>query len=318
MINVAILAYDGCWGMGVFSATDFFRIVTLLERHLDVAQSYTIRVLSVDGADISLASGHLIRPDAALNDADDCNLIVIPPLEGIRLAQGFEPDPQTLQWLAARKAHGARVLAMTTGACYVAAAGLAKGSLLATHWAFTRQLKKRYPQHDFVAHQSFMHSEGIWSSGSLGGGFDALLEMLAQDLGDHFAQLCATHLLVSAPERLSPILPGHRNHQDQAIFKVQDWIEAHHAEAVSLAQMAREAGLTERTLKRRFQLATRLSPNVYLQKVRIDKAKKLLLSSGMSVKSIAYEVGYENVSFFVRLFKTQVGQTPGEWRNYGL
>ncbi|EPU1586409.1 helix-turn-helix domain-containing protein [Pseudomonas aeruginosa] len=72
--------------------------------------------------------------------------------------------------------------------------------------------------------------------------------------------------------------------------------------------------LAERTLKRRFQQATRLSPNLYVQKVRIDKAKKLLLASSMSVKAIAYEVGYENVSFFVRLFKTHVGQTPAAWR----
>lgn len=314
MINVVILAYDGCWGMGVFSATDFFRIVALLEQHLGVGQSYSIQVLSVDGADVSAASGHLIRPDGVLADAKNCDLIVIPPIEGIRLAQGFEPAPETLKWLTERKRQGARVLAMTTGVCYVAAAGLLEHRLIATHWAFTRQLKQRYPDHDFIAHQSFLHSEGIWSTGTLGGGFDALLEMLAQDRGDHFAQLCATHLLVAAPERLSPILPGHRNHQDAAIFKVQDWIETHHAEAITIAAMGREAGLTERTLKRRLQLATGLSPNVYLQRVRIDKAKKLLLTSGLSVKAIAYEVGYENVSFFVRLFKSHVGQTPAQWR----
>ncbi|MGY0523040.1 helix-turn-helix domain-containing protein, partial [Pseudomonas aeruginosa] len=87
-------------------------------------------------------------------------------------------------------------------------------------------------------------------------------------------------------------------------LKVQDWMETHYAEAITIERMGREAGLAERTLKRRFQQATRLSPNLYVQKVRIDKAKKLLLASGLSVKAIAYEVGYENVSFFVRLFRT--------------
>lgn len=117
------------------------------------------------------------------------------------------------------------------------------------------------------------------------------------------------------PERLSPILPGHRNHRDPVVLKVQDWIENHHRQAISIASLAREAGLSERTLKRRFQLATHLPPNLYVQKVRVDKAKKLLLSSGLPVKAIAYEVGYENVSFFIRLFKTQVGQTPAQWRD---
>lgn len=313
MNEVAILAYDGCWGMGLFSATDFFRIVALLERHTGLAQGYRVRVLSADGARIALASGHVIQPDAALEELGAGDLIVIPPIEGPRLAAGFNPDPRALEWLARNREQGARILAMTTGVCYLAAAGLGQG-LLATHWAFVRPLKLRYPAWDFSAHPSFLQAQGIWSSGSLGGGFDALLEILAQDRGDRFAQLCATHLLVAAPERLSPILPGHRNHRDPAIFKVQDWIESHHSQAVSIADMAHEAGLSERTLKRRFQLATRLPPNLYLQRVRVDKAKKLLLASDMSVKAIAYEVGYENVSYFVRLFKTQVGQTPAQWR----
>ena len=152
---------------------------------------------------------------------------------------------------------------------------------------------------------------------SLTGGFDALLEILAQDLGDPFAQLFATHLLVSAPETINPILPGHRNHCDDAILKVQEWIEANYALDLTIESMGREVGMTERTLKRRFRLATRLSPNVYLQKVRIDKAKKLLLATDLSIKAIAYEVGYENVSFFVKIFKTHVGQTPALWRKSG-
>ncbi|HBN9861354.1 TPA: GlxA family transcriptional regulator [Pseudomonas aeruginosa] len=318
MKKVVILAYDGCWAMGVFSVTDFFRIVTLLEQHLGLAQSYAVEVLSADGTAVCAASGHLIQPDGAITDAGGYDLLVIPPIEGARLAAGFTPDARLLAWLSARKQEGARVLAMTTGVCFVAAAGLAAHQLLATHWAFMRQLKKHYPACQFVAHHSFLQTDSIWSTGSLNGGFDALLEMLALDRGDQFSQLCATHLLVSAPERLNPILPGHRNHCDEAILRLQDWIESHYAEAITIKRMGREVGLAERTLKRRFQQATQLSPNRYVQKVRIDKAKKLLLATGLSVKAIAYEVGYENVSFFVRLFSTHAGQTPAHWRKCGV
>jgi len=314
MKKVAILSYDGCWAMGVFSVTDFFRIVALLEQHLGLAQTYAVEVLSFDGQEIYSASGHMIQPDAAITDANDYDLLVIPPIEGVRLAAGFTPERRLLTWLAARHKRGARLLAMTTGVCFVAAAGLAEHQLLATHWAYVRQLKKQYPTYQFIAQQSFLQAESIWSTGTLNGGFDALLEILAQDRGDQFSQMCATHLLVSAPERLNPILPGHRNHGDEAILRLQDWIESHHAESLTIERMGREVGLAERTLKRRFQLAIKLSPILYVQKVRIDKAKKLLLATNQSVKAIAYEVGYENVSFFVRLFRTHVGQTPAEWR----
>lgn len=314
MKKVAILAYDGCWAMSVFSVTDFFRVVALLEQHLGLAQSYAVEVLSTDGAEVCAASGHVIQPDGAITDADDYDLVVIPAIEGVRLAAGFTPDAELLAWLKARRQQSARLLALTTGVCFMAAAGLAEHLLMATHWAYVRQLKKRYPGCQFVAHQSFLQAANIWSTGSLNGGFDALLEILAQDRGDQFTQLCATHLLVSAPERLNPILPGHRNHCDESILKVQDWIESHYAEVITIKRMSHEAGLTERTLKRRFLQATRISPILYVQKVRIDKAKKLLLATGLSVKAIAYEVGYENVSFFVRLFRAQVGQTPAQWR----
>lgn len=314
MKKVAILAYDGCWAMSVFSVTDFFRVVALLEQHLGLAQSYAVEVLSTDGSEVRAASGHVIQPDGAITDAGDYDLVVITAIEGVRFAAGFSPDTDLLAWLAARRQETTRLLALTTGVCFVAAAGLAEHVLMATHWAYVRQLKKRYPGCQFVAHQSFLQAANIWSTGSLNGGFDALLEMLAQDRGDQFSQLCATHLLVSAPERLNPILPGHRNHCDESILKVQDWIESHYAEVITINRMSHEAGLAERTLKRRFLQATRIPPNLYVQKVRIDKAKKLLLATSLSVKAIAYEVGYENVSFFVRLFREQVGQTPAQWR----
>ncbi|CAM5517695.1 HTH-type transcriptional activator RhaR [Thauera mechernichensis] len=317
MKKIAVLAYDGCWGLGVFAVTDFFRIVTLLDKHLAHEPSYHVDILGVDGGDVRLASGNLIRPDGAIGRATGYDLVVIPAVEGVRLAAGFEPDQRLVAWLIARKKQGARLLSFTTGACFIAATGVSDSLLMATHWAFIRQLKKRHPTCQFVAHPSCLQADGIWTTGSLTGYFDALLEILAQDRGDAFAQLCATHLLVSTPEKINPILPGHRNHCDEAILKVQEWIETHYAQAITIERMGREVGMAERTLKRRFQLATRLSPNVYAQKVRVDKAKKLLLATDLSIKAIAYEVGYENVSFFVRVFKTHAGQTPSKWRRAG-
>lgn len=324
MKKVAVLAYDGCWAMGVFSATDFFRVVALLEAHLGLAPSCAVSLLSPDGADVVSASRHVIRPDGALDGTGEgsrdakCHydLIVVPALEGPRLTDPQQPDHRIVTWLTRQMQAGARVLALTTGAGLLAATGLADHLLLATHWAFVRPLQKRYPACQFVAHQSFLRTGNIYTTGSLNGSFDALLEIVAQDNGDAFSQLCATHLLVSDPYKLNPILPGYRNHTDEPILKVQDLIESHYADAITIERMADSTGLSERTLKRRFLNATQLSPNVYLQKVRIDKAKKLLIATTLSVKEVAYEVGYENVSFFVRLFKSEVGYTPARWRTF--
>ena len=167
MEKTAILAYEGCWAMSVFAATDFFRIVALLEQHLGQAPGYAVEVLSAEGAPVRTASGHVIQPDGAVAEAGtDYGLVVIPPVEGVRLHAGFVPDARLLAWLGACRQQGARVLAMTTGACFVAA-GLGGPALLATHWAYARTLQQRYPARRFVARQSCLHADGVWTTGTL-------------------------------------------------------------------------------------------------------------------------------------------------------
>ncbi|MCQ9874751.1 GlxA family transcriptional regulator [Pseudomonas aeruginosa] len=307
-----MLAYDGCWGMGVFAVADFFRIVSLLEAHIGLEPSFRVRILA-SAREVTVASGHSLRADAILEIDADCDLLVIPAIEGARLA-GFVPDAASLAWIAQRIDAGARVLALTTGAAWLAASRRADGLLLASHWAYVRQLARRYPQCRFIGQRSYLQADGLYTTGSLGGCFDALLEIIARERGDRFSQLCATHLLVADAQRLSPILPGRRNHRDESILALQDWIEANHAEPLGLERMAAQAGLALRTLKRRFGAATGLSPIRYLQQVRVDRAKKLLLATPLSILEIAYEVGYENVSFFVRLFRKEAGDTPSHWR----
>ncbi|EJB8512894.1 TPA: helix-turn-helix domain-containing protein [Pseudomonas aeruginosa] len=298
--------------MGVFAVADFFRIVSLLEAHIGLEPSFRVRILA-SAREVTVASGHSLRADAILEIDADCDLLVIPAIEGARLA-GFVPDAASLAWIAQRIDAGARVLALTTGAAWLAASRRADGLLLASHWAYVRQLARRYPQCRFIGQRSYLQADGLYTTGSLGGCFDALLEIIARERGDRFSQLCATHLLVADAQRLSPILPGRRNHRDESILALQDWIEANHAEPLGLERMAAQAGLALRTLKRRFGAATGLSPIRYLQQVRVDRAKKLLLVTPLSIREIAYEVGYENVSFFVRLFRKEAGDTPSHWR----
>ncbi|MBH9386551.1 helix-turn-helix domain-containing protein [Pseudomonas aeruginosa] len=298
--------------MGVFAVADFFRIVSLLEAHIGLEPSFRVRILA-SAREVTVASGHSLRADAILEIDADCDLLVIPAIEGARLA-GFVPDAASLAWIAQRIDAGARVLALTTGAAWLAASRRADGLLLASHWAYVRQLARRYPQCRFIGQRSYLQADGLYTTGSLGGCFDALLEIIARERGDRFSQLCAPHLLVADAQRLSPILPGRRNHRDESILALQDWIEANHAEPLGLERMAAQAGLALRTLKRRFGAATGLSPIRYLQQVRVDRAKKLLLATPLSIREIAYEVGYENVSCFVRLFRKEAGDTPSHWR----
>ncbi|ARU57398.1 transcriptional regulator [Oleiphilus messinensis] len=314
MKTVAVLVYEGCWAMNVFLVNDLFRIVSLVENHLGLEQSYQVRNVSIDGGKVVSACGAAIFADSKLTDHDHYDLIVIPAMEGTKLENPPKEYSQITNWLSPRIIGNMPVLSMSTAAYLIARTGHASKVLMATHWAFARKLSQLFTESRFTSHESYLMDENLYTTGSLSGATDALLGLIAQDKGNDFAQLVASHLLLNSPKNLSPILPGTRNHTDEQILNIQQWIEQNYLDVVSIEQLATRFGFSERNLKRRFKGATKLPVIQYLQKVKIDKAKKLLLSTNLSVKEIAYQVGYTNDSFFSKLFRSQTGESPGLWK----
>jgi transcriptional regulator GlxA family with amidase domain len=107
---------------------------------------------------------------------------------------------------------------------------------------------------------------------------------------------------------------GQKLHQDPLVLQVQHWLEAHFAEKFRFEDLAREHGMSIRNFMRRFQAATGDKPLHYLQRLRIETAKGLLSASQKSIKTISYDVGYDDASFFARLFRQHTGASPNEYR----
>lgn len=105
-----------------------------------------------------------------------------------------------------------------------------------------------------------------------------------------------------------------KNHSDSRILTVQDWLEKHYQENISVKQLATLAGMSFRTFYRRFKAATGDTPLIYLQRLRIETAKRALETTLQSVEEVSYAVGYENSSFFRKLFKQYSGLSPKEYQ----
>lgn len=313
MKRVAILAYDGCWAMSLMMVKDFFHVVALLEARQGQVATYQVEILSIDGLAKQSASGAQIDVDGHIMLDRIYDLVIIPSFEGKQLATLTLQSHDLVLWIRSLIQQQIATLAVTTGVYFIAATKLADHMLLATHWAFIRELNGLFPSCLFTKNRNYLHAGSVYSTGTLLGTFDALLGIVAQHKGDYFAQLCASHLLMTSPQSLNPVLPMYRNHCDEAVLQVQDWLDEHCAAENRIADLAQQFNFSERNLKRRFQLATQISPNQYLQQVRVDKAKKLLLTTDMTIQQIAYEVGYENVSFFIRIFKKVTACTPTQW-----
>ncbi|ENX57601.1 MULTISPECIES: GlxA family transcriptional regulator [Acinetobacter] len=299
--------------MSMMMLKDFFHVINLLSIRQSQAESYQVEILSLDGLAKTSASGPSIEVDDKVRMESTYDLVILPSFEGNRLIQIQEENNDLVDWLTSQIQQQTPILALTTAAYFLAATQQLQHVLLATHWAFLRELKRLFPQSSFTANRNYLQSEQIYTTGTLLGTFDALLGIVAQQKGDYFAQLCASHLLMHAPQELNPVLPNFRNHCDEAVLQVQDWLDINFPQENRIADLAKQFNFSERNLKRRFQLATQISPNQYLQQVRVDKAKKLLLTTEMNVQQIAYAVGYENVSFFIRVFNRIAGVTPRQW-----
>jgi transcriptional regulator GlxA family with amidase domain len=298
----------------VMIVNDFFTIVNRLQSHHNQTLSFSCQIVSVDGNAVNSASGNLIQVDAALAEVETTDLVIIPPIEGQKLGHDVNGKDELILWLQRIDERNIPIVSISTGAFLLAEAGLLENKLVATHWAFLKYFRKTYPNTHFTTNKSYTLAKNIYSTGSFNGCMDVLLHYVSLTKGEHFAQQCAAHSLLTSPELLPPVLLGKRNHLDEAIIDVQDWIEENYNKGFLILELANKFAFSERNLKRRFTLATGISPIKYLQEVRLEKAKRLLISTDQSVSCIAYSIGYENCSFFIRLFKRNLGVTPKQWR----
>ncbi len=155
------------------------------------------------------------------------------------------------------------------------------------------------------------------SSGASMTWHDLVLYLIGRHVGATAAQTVARFFALQwHQDGLAPyiVFEGRNDHGDVAVQAAQDWVATHFSVADPLGEMIRRAGLAKRTFKRRFTGATGLSPIAYVQRLRVEDAKRRLERTEASVDEISWQVGYEEPAFFRRLFKRVTGLTPGTYR----
>jgi transcriptional regulator GlxA family with amidase domain len=146
---------------------------------------------------------------------------------------------------------------------------------------------------------------------------DLLLYLLNRYAGPEATQALARHLMLPRHvERRTPCIAfvPPKNHEDGLVLQMQDWIEENLTVASPVEAMARQAGLAERTLNRRFKEATGYTPIEYVQELRVERARRLLERTDLPIEEIGWTIGYEDAAFFRRLFKRITDMSPGRYR----
>lgn len=269
---------------------------------------------------LQAGNGLWIRPEIRLDDPHVPAVICIsdlflPPEENI--AGRFE---QEIEWIRRCHAAGSIIATACSGALLLAEAGLLDGEDATTHWGYCSAMTHRYPKIRVHPDRALVVA-GEGQRLVMGGGgtswLDLALFLIARLVSVEDAMRTARlHLIDWHSLGQLPFAALHRTRQssDAVIQNCQTWIAQNYETESPVATMARIAGLAERSFKRRFEQATGMSPLDYVHTLRLEEAKQALESTDAAVEAIALEVGYQDTSFFGRLFRRKVGLTPAQYR----
>jgi transcriptional regulator GlxA family with amidase domain len=284
---------------------------------LDREPLFNIQLVGIS-SESSLRNGlFTVAPDVLINDLKKTDLIIIPAT--------LEPGPTAVElnkpfipWLVDQYNGGAEIATFCVGAFFLAATGLLKGRQCATHWKMVNDFRQMYPDVDVVDDKIMTEDHGIYTSGGAYSFLNLLIYLIEKYAGRDVAVLISKTFMID-PDRHSQspfiIFKGQKEHEDTPILEAQEFIEKNWQEKITVDQLASMFALGRRNLERRFKKATSNTVVEYIQRVKMEAAKKALETSRKSVNELMYDVGYNDTKAFRTVFKRVTGLSPIEYRN---
>jgi transcriptional regulator GlxA family with amidase domain len=275
---------------------------------------YTIRVLAQNGQSVRASAGLGITATALSPLKAELDTLIIAGGPGIEAAAA---DPVLVDWVRGRSRQARRVASVCTGAFLLATAGVLDGRRAATHWSLCAELARRFPTVSVESDPIFVRDGPVWTSAGVTAGIDLALALVEQDLGRAVALAVARYLVVflkrpGGQSQFSAALT--LQSADDEFGALHEWINRHLAEDISLAVMARQAGMSERSFSRHYAQATGMTPARAVERLRVEAARRLLSDSRLPVKRISQRCGFGSEETMRRSFLRLLAATPQDYR----
>ena len=283
---------------------------------------FRIEIVGEAAGPLDLASRVPINVQRGIGEIAASDIVIVPSI--LLRPGGWQKGryPRLVEWLLAMHQRGAVLCSACSGLFLLAETGLFDGRDATVHFGYAREFAATYPaipiHPERVLTVSGLREELICSGASMTW-HDLVLYLIARYAGSTAAQTVARLFALQwHQDSLAPyiVFEGRTDHGDSEILAAQQWLSTHFSVASPVEEMIKRSSLAERTFKRRFTNATGLTPIAYVQRLRIEDAKRRLERTEASVDEISWQVGYEESAFFRRLFKRTTGLTPGAYRRH--
>jgi transcriptional regulator GlxA family with amidase domain len=258
-----------------------------------------------------------ISPDVLIDEVKKTDLIIIPAIHG-DIKQAMEKNAPFVPWILHQYKNGAEIATFCIASFFLAATGLLNGKRCSTHWSAAKQFREQFPEVNLVDDKIITEEDGIYTSGGAYSFLNLLVYIIEKYAGRDVAILIAKSFMIDVDKvSQSPftIFKGQKEHDDEPIKKAQEFIENNFDEKITVEQLASMFALGRRNMERRFKKATANTVMEYIQRVKIEVAKKNLESSRKNVNEVMYDVGYSDAKAFRNTFKKITGLSPVDYRN---
>jgi len=258
-----------------------------------------------------------VHTDALLKNVKKTDLVFIPALSGDMTA-ALKLNKEFIPWIVSQYRDGAELASLCVGAFLLASTGLLNGKKCSTHWLSANEFRSMFPDVELVDGSIITEENGIYSSGGANSYWNLLL-YLVEKYTDRDTAILASKFFAIDIDRESQnafmLFKGQKEHEDAEILKAQEFIEENFQEKITVDQLADMLAIGRRSFERRFKKATNNTVVEYLQRVKIEAAKRSFESSRKNINEVMFDVGYSDTKAFRTIFKKITGLTPVEYRN---
>ncbi len=257
-----------------------------------------------------------VHTDAVIQNVKKTDLIIVPAISG-DLKEAIEKNKAFIPWIINQYKNGAEVASLCIGSFLLASSGLLNGKDCSSHWLTANDFREMFPEVNLVDGRIISEQDGLYSSGGATSYWNLLLHLVEKYAGRSMAiQAAKVYALEIDRKTQSPfaMFNGQKKHEDEPIKQAQEFIESNVSEKITVEELASKYAIGKRHFERRFKKATNNTPVEYMQRVRIEAAKKELENSGKNVNEVMYEVGYNDNKAFRQVFKKLTGITPADYR----
>lgn len=320
MKHISIIVYDGVLSTAVSNTVSLLMSTneSALKKGLPIP--FNIELIGVQHKTVQSNLPLQFICHKTISEKFKTDVVIIPPMntdpEHIDIL--LKQNNVLIHWIKERYLEKVQLISLCTGAYFLAESGLLDHMSATSHWGAIEDLQKRYPKIDFKPDHVVTQSNAIITGGGGFSSLNAMLYFIEQNTGKEISiELSKFYALDygRTSQRVFTVFSGQRLHDDDKIHKAQRYIETKFKTDIRVEQIADEVNMSRRNFIRRFKNATHLNPIEYIQRVKVEAAKKAFETGEKNIADVTYSMGYNDLKTFRTVFKRITGLTPADYRN---